>query len=114
MDLASERNAAVASAVVVIVQVVRNGAPTFFESKTGQRILPLVPVILGVLAGYLGFCEIPAQTWQNKLMAGLLIGASANAMYKLARTTVMGQGLAEPAAPAASASTPPSAPTGGA
>jgi len=94
-DLVSVRNLSVATAIVVFLLTLKGAIPAFFEKVWVRRVMPVMPVLLGVAAAFTGFAEIVAPpTWQNKLVIGVLTGAAAATFYKVGRTSILGQGIA--------------------
>lgn len=104
-SLVSGKNAALAAAIVVVLAFARGSAPALFQKRAVQRVLPVLPVIMGILGIFCGFGE-GGDCWQNKLVSGLLTGAAASTLYKVGRTSILGQGLD----PSASDPPPPPAP----
>ena len=108
-DLVSPRNLGVATAIVVFIATFRGAVPSLFERPTVRRLLPVLPVLLGVAAAFGGFTEtVGPASWQNRLVIGILTGAAAASLYKVGKTTVLGQGLVfetapQPVAPAPAA-----------
>lgn len=86
------RNLLLAGGVGVVVAVVRSAAPEFFASKNGQRLLPLLPVVLGILGAFLGFGEpTSSRTWQDRITLGLVCGLTASWVYQTAKRVLMGK-----------------------
>lgn len=107
-ELVSGRNATLAGAAFVAVALLKNLAPGFVGTRVGKRLLPVLPVLLCIVGAFLGFAD-PAMTatWQDKMMVGLLSGATSAWLFKMGKTTVLGRGLdLSPSSP----SVPPPAP----
>lgn len=84
------RNLLLAGGVGVVVAVVRSAAPDFFVSKMGQRLLPVLPVILGVLGASLGFGEpTSSRTWQDRITLGFMCSLTASWVYQTAKRVLM-------------------------
>lgn len=93
MDLSSlltGKNAAFAAGLVAVVSGLRAVFPHVFETKWGQRLLPLLPMALGVGGAFLLGSHIDATTVQMKVGVGLLAGLVAAQSYKIGRTTLVG------------------------
>jgi len=110
MDLSlllTGRNALFAVAVYAIVQTLKTVAPKFFAGKTGQRLLPLIPLVLGVLGGVLGVPD-GVTRMQDKIVVGIVAAFASSHLFKLGRTTMLGWGLGsgEPTPPSTPSSTP--------
>jgi outer membrane biosynthesis protein TonB len=88
-------NLLLASGIFVLITVLRVPFKSIFESRNGQRFLPLLPLVLGVVGALLGACS-NCSTWQEKVLIGLLAGFASSHFFKLGKTTVFGWGLPEP------------------
>jgi hypothetical protein len=96
MDLSSlltGKNAAFAAGLIAVVSGLRAVFPYVFESKVGARLLPLLPMVLGVAGAFLLGGHIDATTVQTKVGVGLLAGLVAAQSYKIGRTTVAGKNV---------------------
>lgn len=91
-DLVTGKNLELAGSIFVLMSVIKQIVPTFWKTKIGQRILPVLPILIGVAGAFIGLCE-NCVTWQDKLLIGLLAGAAAAHTFKLARTSLVGYGL---------------------
>lgn len=90
--LVSEKNAALAAAIVTVLAFARGAAPALFLKRPVQRVLPTLPILMGITSIFAGFGE-GGTTWQDRLVSGILTGAAASALYKIGRTSLLGQGL---------------------
>jgi len=104
-QLLTGRNLMLAGAIFVIMTVMKTPFKEFWASRWGQRVLPIIPVVLGIGGGFAGLCD--CNTWQDKLLIGLLAGFASAHIFKMGKTSVMGYGLPDldgdgvPDAPAA-------------
>lgn len=108
MDLRSlltePENVALPFAIVFVTYVIRQGAAPFFRSARGQRLLPALPLLLGLgfALGGIG----TAGPWRDRVLFGILAGMTASAGFKFVRTTVWGKGIADALDPEKPADTP--------
>ena len=93
-DMLSGANVVLIAIILTVTGAIKSIFPDCFGSKTGQRILPIIPIVLGI-AGALAGLGSPgaAATILDKVMVGLMSGLSAAISFKLARTTVLGKGI---------------------
>lgn len=91
-ELLNGANAALVSMVVMLTLVVKSVGGPFFDKALGQRLLPLVPLVLAVALSFLGLAS-PADSVTDKLLVGLLSGLAASASYKVVKTSVLGSGV---------------------
>lgn len=83
-----------AGGVFVVMSTVRHVFAEPFQTKVGQRLIPVVPLGLGIGGAFLGVAE--AATLGDKIMAGLVAGFAASHFFKIGRTTVLGWGVEVP------------------
>lgn len=95
-NMVSGENAVLAGVVFAVMTAGKGAAGKFFETPTGQRILPVLPLVLGVAFSLSGFCDPSVTRWQARVVVGLLSGALAGQMFKVGRTSIMGKGVSEP------------------
>lgn len=95
-DLLTGANAALVAIILVITGAVKSIFSDFFLSSLGQRLLPLLPIVLGVGLSFLGLGA--ATTVVDKIMVGLLSGLTAAMSFKLGKTSVLGQGIEDKSA----------------
>lgn len=114
-ELLTGRNISLAGGVFVVMAIGKNYiAPKFWTGKIGQRLLPVIPLALGIGGAFLGFCD--CTTWQDKLAIGLIAGWASSHTFKLGKTSVLGWGIGDadgdgvPDAPPAPAPAPVAAP----
>lgn len=95
--LMSGENAAMVAAIVVLITALRRlwFLKEFFKSRAGERLLPILPIMLGLLATFLGFgnAEDMGGTWQDKVVLGMVAGFTAGQLFKMGRTSIFGWGL---------------------
>ena len=90
-QLLTGRNLMLAGGIFVLMSVMRVPMKDFYDSRLGQRLLPLIPIVLGVAGAFAGLCD--GKVWQDKLLIGLIAGWASSHTFKLGRTSVMGYGL---------------------
>lgn len=89
-NIVTGTNLSLAIAVNVILVVIRTLAPEAFKTPIGQRILPVLPILLGLPLAML-LSDI--ARWQDRLVMGFLVGFVASTMFKVGRTSILGMGL---------------------
>ena len=114
-SLISPRNSAVAAGIVAIITGLRRSWPEFFAGRVGKRVLPLLPMALGVAAAFAGLCDMgdgPLLTWPSKAVVGVLTGTFASTLFKVADSTIAPASLSgtTSTAPPAPSPVPPPAP----
>jgi hypothetical protein len=87
------QNGVLAGAIIGIVMALKRSVPWLTESKAGQRLLPIVPLILGAIGGGFGSVIVDPVTMANKIIAGIMVGGAASLGFKMLKTTVFGHGL---------------------
>lgn len=109
-SLLEPENAALPVVAGALTYALRQSAKGWFRTRWGQRVLPLLPFALALSLALAGIGT--AGTWRERVLFGLLAGATANAGYKLLRTTIAGRGLDDDAHAAAlpASSSPPAKP----
>jgi len=106
-SLMSWVNLSLAGAIFVVTATLKQILGKFFTSPVGQRLLPLIPLVLGVGLSLAGFHDGRMSRWQDLVIVGVLSGAFSGQIFKIGRTSLLGRGL-DPTAPESSASvTPP-------
>jgi hypothetical protein len=90
-QLLTGRNITLAGGIFVVMSVMRYPLKDFYNSRIGQRLLPVIPVALGVVGALAGFCD--AVGWKDQVVIGLISGWASAHTFKLGRTSVMGYGL---------------------
>lgn len=103
MDLSTlltGRNGLFTVAIFAITQTLKSLFPAFFATKFGQRLLPAIPLVLGVVGGLLGIPE-GVTRMRDGVIVGIVAAFVAANLFKIGRTTALGWGLdPTPAAPA--------------
>lgn len=117
-SLFSTTHIALSVAIFVVVATVKKLAHPFFDTHTvGIRVLPVMPLVLGVAAALLGFVDDGITRLPDRIVVGVLCAAFSSQAYKLAKTTILGRGLpglsspSEPPSPPTVAAEPPAADT---
>lgn len=105
-SLLTGKNLLLTGGVFALTTAIREVFKVFFASASGQRILPVIPLIFGVAGALAGVCDGVVE-WQGRLMLGLIAGFAAGHLFKIGKTTFMGSGVEDPEPP----STPPSPPS---
>lgn len=85
------RNLVLAGSIFALTQVLKQAFPAFWASAWGQRLMPVLPVLLGVVAVFLGFGEGAAR-WTDKIVTGVMVGATAVMAFQVGKKTVLGWG----------------------
>ena len=113
-SLFSATHIALSVAIFVVVATVKKLAHPFFDTHTvGIRVLPVLPLVLGVAAALLGFVDSGITRLPDRIVVGVLCAAFSSQAYKLAKTTILGRGLpglSSPSEPPAPPSEPSPAP----
>src|SRR5688572_24931222 len=68
------------------------GKKKFFLTDLGQRIMPIIPLVIGVLLALAGLTE-PMASKMDAAVFGMISGGIVGHAYKTGRTAVMGYGL---------------------
>ena len=86
INLFKEYGVYVAMPVVVagIIQSLKRGFRAFSLSSWGIRIFPLLPIVLGVLGGFL----LPLETYREKILIGGGLGQMSTLIYELVTKTI--------------------------
>jgi len=94
--LLTGENAGLIGAIVVMLSTAKAVLPKLFTRPNVKRFIPLAPVVLGIIATYLGFGTAgdALATWQSKLILGCLVGFTAGQLYKAGKTSIFGWGIA--------------------
>lgn len=86
------KNFVLLGGVFALTSTVRSTFKPFFDAGLGERLLPLVPLILGVLGALMGISE-NAPGVEDKVGVGLIAGFTAGHIFKLGKTSVLGFGV---------------------
>jgi hypothetical protein len=112
MDLTlmlSGPNLMLAGAIFVVVGGAKAMFSSFFSTTIGQRLLPILPPILGIGGSFAGICP-PGYNWQNKLIIGVIAGYVSAHSFKIGKNTFCGFGL-DPVPPSPGPQVPPTVST---
>jgi hypothetical protein len=95
--LLTGENAGLIGAIVVVLSTAKASVPKLFAKASVKRFIPLAPIVLGIIATYLGFGTAgdAIATWQSQLVLGCLIGFTAGQLYKAGKTSIFGWGIAD-------------------
>jgi len=97
-QLLTGRNIELAAAVFIVMSLIRMPFKAFLGTKIGQRVMPVLPVLLGISGAFVGLCD--GAVWKDKLLIGLIAGWASSHTFKLGRTSIMAYGLDSDEAPA--------------
>jgi len=92
--VATTTNLLLTGAVFALLQVLKMVVPKWSTTQIGQRLLPVIPLLLGVGGAMAGLCS--ASTWQEKLAIGIMAGFAAGQGFKIGKTTALGKGIEVP------------------
>lgn len=98
-ELLTGKNGTLLAGCFAVCQLIKMVAPKWASSRIGARFMPVIPVAFGVVAALAGLCSV--ATWPEKVVVGLLAGTTAGQAFKMGKTTLMGKGIPEKAAPPA-------------
>ena len=93
--LLTPQNALLAGSILPIVEALRRIVPGFFQTTVGQRLLPVLPLLVGVGAVFCGLGSA-GPDMLNKIIVGVIAGAVAGHSYKTMKTSAMGSGVTAP------------------
>lgn len=96
-DLFSQANGILAAFIFGCMLAVRSLAPVFFESALGQRLLPVIPMIVGIAASLAGLGAAHG-TISEKVTMGVIAGSFVAHAFKIGKTSVVGSGVVAPTA----------------
>ena len=92
-SLLTGENAALVGGILAICSTLKGSFKGFFKSNAGQRLLPLMPVLLGIMAAMSGIGDAGENAWQSKLVLGVIAGFTAGQLFKAGKTSVFGWGF---------------------
>lgn len=92
-SLLTGENAALVGGVLAICSTLKATFKGFFKGKIGQRLLPVLPVLLGIVAAMAGIGDAGEDVWQSKLVLGVLAGFTAGQLFKAGKTSIFGWGI---------------------
>ena len=118
-SLITGNNLILAGGTFAIMATLRKSFKDFFATTFGQRVLPILPLLIAIGGALGGVCD-GVTTWQDKVMLGCICGFAAGHLFKLGRTSLLGIGVDDSSKddsngsppPAAGGSSPPAAPGG--
>lgn len=84
----SGKNLLLGAAVLAVCSALKSAFPEYFKGHWGMRVLPILPLVLGVIGAFLGVTE--AETVADKIVNGLISGFGAGQAFKIAKTSVLG------------------------
>jgi hypothetical protein len=90
------KNFVLLGGVFALTTTLRSTFKPFFDMGMGERLLPLVPLILGILGALMGISENAPEV-ADKVGVGLIAGFSAGHLFKLGKTSVLGYGVTKKA-----------------
>lgn len=93
-SLLTGKNLILTGGVFALTTALREMFKVFFVSTSGQRILPILPLVFGVAGALAGVCDGVTE-WQGRLMLGLIAGFAAGHLFKVGKTSLMGAGVEE-------------------
>lgn len=95
--LFSGENAALVGGIIAVLSTLRATFPKVFAKGLVKRLLPVFPVVLGVVAMLLGFgTAVDAETtWQNRMLLGCVTGFTAGQLFVTGKRSVFGFGLTD-------------------
>jgi hypothetical protein len=90
-QLMTGANMLLAGAVFAATQVLKLVFPRAALTAIGARLMPVLPVILGVVGSVAGISS--GKTIGEKVAVGIIAGFTAGHGFKIGKTTVMGKGI---------------------
>ena len=91
-SLLTQNNILLMCAIFAIMTGLKAGFADLLATRTGQRVQPILPLVLGLVGAFTGCSD--ALTRPDKAMIGLLAGFIASHLSTIGRTTLLGRGLA--------------------
>jgi hypothetical protein len=88
-SLLTGNNLILVGACFGLTAALRSVFPEFFAAGLGHRLLPLLPLILGMLGALMGVCD-GASSIASKIMLGVIAGTAAGHGFKVGRTSILG------------------------
>ena len=89
--LATQQNLMLVGAVFAVLQTLKMAIPKWSSTKLGQRLMPVIPEVLGVVGALAGLSS--GKTWQENVAIGLMAGFAASKGFKFGKTTLLGKGV---------------------
>jgi hypothetical protein len=75
--------------IFVLTTTIKRVWAPFWEKPLGQRLLTVVPLVLGVTLSFLGLHEEDITSWQETLAIGLVAAFGASYVFKIGKTTLL-------------------------
>lgn len=93
--LVSGENAGVIGAIIAMISTAKASVPKLFTKPRFKRWVPVLPIVLGLLAVFLGFGTAgdSVTDWQDRVVLGSIIGFTAGQLYKAGKTSIFGWGI---------------------
>lgn len=92
-ELLTSQNILLVAAIYAIVQALKMALPKWSAGKVGQRVIPLLPLALGVAGALLGMGGLGEATIADQVTIGIIAGSVAAQGFKVGRTTLLGRGV---------------------
>jgi hypothetical protein len=108
-DLASPENAALPFAVGFLTHVIRRACGDLLRTPRGRRVVPLVPLLVGLSLALAGIGT--AGSWRERVLLGVMAAATAGYFYNLVRKQLGGAVESLTVTPEPPAPTPAADPT---
>lgn len=94
MTFVTGKNVLLFGGVVAISATVRAVFSTFFAKPLGLRLLPILPVLLGVVGTLFGIADgLETLAIPERILLGAVVGFAAGHSYKIGKTTISGSGV---------------------
>jgi len=93
-NLLDAHNLALAGGILALLGTAKRMAPKLFTSYWGQRLLPAIPLLMGVAGSLAGASN--GDTSMDKVIIGILAGFTAANSFKVWKTTARGKGIEAP------------------
>lgn len=92
-SLITGQNLVLLGGCFALTATLRASFKEFFADKSwGHRLLPILPLVFGMVGALAGVCE-GVTTTGSKIMLGLIAGFLAGHGFKIGKTSVLGFGL---------------------
>lgn len=66
------------------------------KSQVMQRLMPVLPLVLGAVCGLAGGVVVDPVTVPNKIIGGLMVGGLTMILFKVGKTSLLGRDLDSP------------------
>jgi hypothetical protein len=74
----------------ILTATVKRTFQPFWDKPVGNRLLPLVPLVFGLVLAFAGLHEETITRWQEKFAIGLVASFAASYIFKFSQTTLLG------------------------